>query len=770
MRVNENQNRPKSGKQNNSRPSTAKPKIEKTEETQLETIGNINKNINQNILEKKISESDESNNYSKSVLINKSRSSVEKIDFLESLAKGSRRDSFLNLLDEEVQRIDKISEQKKKLNEIGLKENNIEGLYDWKTLFNHSRPISHYTRINYKEPIKTIEVEINNKIKSPKVLVDLPNDKMKFFFGKNSMGDIDDDKKKKKNTNKNSSFFRKSNNYNISKTISNIGKTYTLKSKKPNLKYMASGKIKSLKTSKIIKNDKDKNNIKNNNDMKNEKGHSYIKPTSLYGQYGSEDTFYFSNAFSDYYKEDLKTFSNKMPILKAKVKTNPNRLKRAIKKQRMKSSNKENKLLNIKMTDPLSLKKQDLIISAERGNPVPLMKSIYKQEYPDAVEIKENVKKYFNTMKPFGNDDGTTDYTKNDRWRLSRELIRMKKGQNDEDDIEENKDENTNEYHYGKTKKRKLILSYYNTNDPKLQIFKNLDEKKIKNISYEFKDDDNIDSKYKFNIEIRNEDKEEEKNLSLNIKKERKKDNNNLKRKQRPKTGFKRAKDINILNKEKIKISLLSKRPHSSNIRRTNKLSENKIFDIEDYNELYKDYLPSNRFPVKTSSKVNNTSYNKINNMIKERQKRKIMNDYFITQTDYPTHNLAFEVFGEKESLNISKMKNKRKHKIRPKTANGIRPKTKMTINNNNQNKEDKEEQKCSFIVYNNFINITPNLNLSGKNNIKSKGYFGPMNCFNKLAGKYYSSSNNVHVKNKRIKKKQILNTYYGDFGDLLKK
>ena len=116
MRVNENQNRPKSGKQNSSRPSTAKPKIEKTEETQLETIGNINKNINQNILEKKISESDESNNYSKSFLINKSRSSVEKIDFLESLAKGSRRDSFLNLLDEEVQRIDKISEQKKKLN------------------------------------------------------------------------------------------------------------------------------------------------------------------------------------------------------------------------------------------------------------------------------------------------------------------------------------------------------------------------------------------------------------------------------------------------------------------------------------------------------------------------------------------------------------------------------------------------------------------------------------------------------------------------------
>ena len=35
--------------------------------------------------------------------------------------------------------------------------------------------------------------------------------------------------------------------------------------------------------------------------------------------------------------------------------------------------------------------------------------------------------------------------------------------------------------------------------------------------------------------------------------------------------------------------------------------------------------------------------------------------------------------------------------------------------------------------------------------------YFTPMNCFNKLAGKYYSSSNNVHIKNKRNKRKNIL-------------
>ena len=31
------------------------------------------------------------------------------------------------------------------------------------------------------------------------------------------------------------------------------------------------------------------------------------------------------------------------------------------------------------------------------------------------------------------------------------------------------------------------------------------------------------------------------------------------------------------------------------------------------------------------------------------------------------------------------------------------------------------------------------------------------MNCFNKLAGKYYSSSNNVYIKNKRKKREKIL-------------
>ena len=409
--------RPISSNPSKTRPSTSKPSIMKTEETQIETITNKNKITNQNYSEEKINESEEEN-ISKSYIIDKSKSSAEKKDFLDSLAKGSRRDSFINLLDEEAQRIDKMNEQKQKINTITLKETDIDGLYEWKTLFNNSRPLSHYTRINYKKPAITEEVS-KDGIKSPKILVDLPDDKMLYFFGGNAFLDDNDTKKSKKNKN-GSTFRRKVNiNNNVSNTISNNDKTQTLKTNRSNNRNRASSK---LKTSSSIK-----SNIKiNKNDDNN--GHNYIKPMSIYAKFNPEDTFYFSNTFSDYYKEDLKSFTNKMPILKAKIKTNSNNLKKIINNQRMKSSIKEKQYYDMIKNDTLIVKKQDLIISAERRNPIPLLKSIYKQENPGAEEIKEHIRKYFNTMKPFGNDDGKTDYTKNDRWRLNRELIKFRKG------------------------------------------------------------------------------------------------------------------------------------------------------------------------------------------------------------------------------------------------------------------------------------------------------------------------------------------------------
>jgi len=766
MKVNDFQKRPTSGKQNN-RDSKTKPSVIKTEETQLETNTNQNKNTNPNISGDKIIESEEEN-YTHSNLMDKSKSSIEKLDFLDSLAKGSRRDSFLNLLDEEAQRIDKINNQKQKLNYINLKENDIEGLYEWKTLFNNSKPMSSYTRINYKKPTVTEEIELN-KLKSPKVLVDLPDDKMLYFFGKNAFGDNNDDDKKKKGKNKKGDTFRNSNtitnmnNNNVS-TLSNINKN--------NAKHLVSSKNKPNKIAKTNRKDKDKDkdkNKENNNKItEDDKAHNYIKPMSIYGQFNPEDTFYFSNTFSDYYKEDFKSFTNKMPILKAKVKTNSKRLKKTMAKQRIKSSNKEKILYDTIMNDPLVLRKQDLIISAERRNPVPLMKSIYKQENPDAVEIKEHVKKYYNTMKPFGNDDGTTDYTKNDRWRLSREIARIRTGKDDE--------ENKNEIDYtGKRKKRKLILSYYDMNDPAIKLFNNLhlDENQINNNSFEFKND-GTNSSYNIKFEVINKSFEEKnksnENTSRNLKKEEKKEIVNYKLKQRPRTGFKQSRTLNLLNNEKVKRPSSSKRPHSSLARRKYNLSGNKIFDLNDYNELYKDYMPSNRFPVKTSSKVCNTSYNRINQMLKERQlSRKLisnMNDkyyYFITQPTISS-NHPYETLNSNEN-GKSTVKTNEKRRARPKTASGVRSNSKMGTNSDNKSAHSKDsQQKCNYLYFNKCINMSHEL--PNNNDIQYKGYYGPANCFNKLAGKFYSSSVNVHVKNKRNKKNQILNTYYGKYNE----
>ena len=762
MKTNEIPKRPVSSKPSKTRPSTSKPSAIKTEETQLETLTNNKKNTNVNISEEKIYESEEEN-ISKSYLINKSRSTIEKIDFLDSLAKGSRKDSFINLLDEEAQRIDKINEQKNKLNYITLKENDIDGLYDWKTLFNHSRPLSHYTRINYKKPVVT-EEEIKDDIKSPKILVDLPDDKMLYFFGPNAFGNSTSIK----NKNKDGSTFRKkmNNNYNISNTISNNDKTQTLKSNRSNTKFRASSKIKSSRTLKSGK-----------KNTKSEKGHNYIKPISIYSKFEPEVTFYFSNTFSDYYKEDLKTFTKKMPILKAKVKTNSKNLKKLINKQKISSFQKEQQYYDMLMKDSLVIKKQDLIISAERRNPVPLMKSIYKHENPDAVEIKENIRKYFNTMKPLGKDDGKTDYTKNDRWRLNRELVKFRKGK-------DKYNEEIKNSCYIKGKKRKLILSYYDSNDPQVQIFNNLnidDEHKI-NHSFEFKNINNLDNNNIFieNVNDNNnnyisnnsytiENKEEEKNKEDKLYKEKKEEktknkniNTDIKVKKRPRTGFKHSRDINILKNEKLKNSLYLNRPHSSNVRRKNILTENKLFDLNDYNELYKNYLPSNRFPVKTNSKLKSNSYNKINEMLKKRHMNKKSNpEYFITQTGANTISNYFS-FDNYSCSDISE-KSKKTQKIRPKTASGIRPNIKMNINlENSKIQFDNSSQKCNYLFFNRYINNTKDLDIN--NNRQYRGYFAPMNCFNKLAGKYYSSSINVHVKNKRNKRKEILDNYSGNY------
>ena len=220
----------------------------------------------------------------------------------------------------------------------------------------------------------------------------------------------------------------------------------------------------------------------------------------MYSNRNPEETFYFSNAFSDYYNEDLKSFSEKMPILKPKVKTSNKRLKKELIKQRIKSLMEEKILNNIYEKDNLKLKKQDLIIAGDRKNAKPLLKSIFYQQNPELeIEEKKKVKNYYKTMKPYGNKEGNIDYTKNERWNPSKEIKNLreqsknKKQYNSVGTSMDNSDfmNNKNGNHF--KKKNKLILSYYDKDDPDIKFFDYL-IKKYNNKIYNIHNTDNNDS------------------------------------------------------------------------------------------------------------------------------------------------------------------------------------------------------------------------------------------------------------------------------------
>jgi hypothetical protein len=109
----------------------------------------------------------------------------EKTQFLEALGEEANRDTFNNILSNEISRLKNINEKKSKLKDINLIEQNYEELYEWTNLFNNSRPISSYTTL--KKP--KLNIKEDNKIeefKSPVVLVDLYEDQMNLYFGKNN--------------------------------------------------------------------------------------------------------------------------------------------------------------------------------------------------------------------------------------------------------------------------------------------------------------------------------------------------------------------------------------------------------------------------------------------------------------------------------------------------------------------------------------------------------------------------------------------------------
>ena len=323
------------------RPTSSNPlklRPKKRTKNSFQNDGNDILTLNEDKIETKvITESiDDYKNENENEIHNIKEQLLDKTQFLEAL--GNEKNTFDNILSKEINRIKNVNEKKNILKDINLIEKNYDDLYEWTNLSNNSRPISSYTTLK-KPKLNISEDKKIQEFKSPVVLVDLFEDQMNLYFGKNNFNNTEskDSKNKIKNKLIKNNNKKSSNKKNQKKLSINITTN--------NANIISKSNNKGRKESKIININSTHQNNNNNFNTKN-LNYNYIRPMSVYSP-RINCSFYFSSAFSDYYKEDLKTFSEKMKILKAKVKSNPNKLNQEIKTQRRISSKKEIKLNRI---------------------------------------------------------------------------------------------------------------------------------------------------------------------------------------------------------------------------------------------------------------------------------------------------------------------------------------------------------------------------------------------------------------------------------------
>ena len=626
------------------------------------------------------------------------------------------------------------------LKNINLLEKDIHNLYKWEHLFNNFRPINCYTTIKSNKDKEEKEEIKNEEFKSPILLVDLPEEQMNLFFGRNT--NYESSRNKKINCDLRQSLSKgRINSYNASKT---------------------------------------NNNISSN--------HNNIRPISMYSPRIDNSCYYYSSTFSDYYKEDFKSFCNKMPILKAKLKIYPEKLKTEISKHNKNIIKKERLLNELLSTEDIYISKQDLVIAAQRKNTTPLLKSIFKQNYPGVEVIKENPKLYLKTMKPYGNSNGKIDYFQNDRWKFTNEIIKMRNN---------NKKQNNknNNYSY-RPKHKKLFLSYYDKNDPYIVLFNKKVEKNINknkqilnkdiNLFQNKKNDNNIQSKNDIKIGVKNDtldNKEFDSNKSLSDEiqiflksklghENSEKYDNSLKKEEITKNIEK--KDINENEYEAENTPIISSQINTKNKnekKRDLKLYSSTLNNLGAKDEnLYIDYSSSNRFPLKTSSNVGNTSYNKINRMIQEKKLiNKLKLDYSLTQskatkkstklntntntntnmtTNFTTNIKKNKMLENRKEIDLM-YKNK---KIKPKktfslyeSAISEEKNSRSNFYSKSYNHWDKggnlindKKNQVNYLLFNNYIHTAFNKDLIYFKKNEENQYFYPMNAYNKLAGKYY--------------------------------
>ena len=380
----------------------------------------------------------------------------------------------------------------------------------------------------------------------------------------------------------------------------------------------------------------------------------------------SNDAFYFSNDFNDYYKIDFKEFIKRMPILKAKKRCKSARLSQQIKKARKKSIEEEQKkeIIRKQMSNILNdlyIEKQYLSLSNNTKNIEPLMNSIHAQIYGDEEdELGKNSKIY-------NKNDNIQESEKNENNQFTIDQRIYHRNAFKKKIFKKNRANST----------KKLYLPRYDENDPDIAIFKRI--KLLENIIDEGDNQDLIDERDDEEKSIINCEgksiKEQNTNKKNNLNNMNNNNNNNINDVQKEKTKKTRAVSAkreysktpltsNTKNNKKFprsmsvqvmrpiqnenecsihKIYLSSKKKlQKHNAFRKYKGQKNKLSDFDENrrgggysssqistyeegnNSTYENQnLGRHRFPFKSNHQLQNKMYLKINRRLKERQYEK---------------------------------------------------------------------------------------------------------------------------------------------------
>ena len=278
----------------------------------------------------------------------------------------------------------------------------------------------------------------------------------------------------------------------------------------------------------------------------------------------SNDAFYFSNDFNDYYKMDFKEFIKRMPILKAKKRCKSAKLSQQIKRAKKKNIEEDQKREKIRkqmsnILNDLYIEKQYLSSSNNTKNIEPLMNSIHAQIYGDGEDELGKISKIYirNDNMQESEKNENNQFTIDQR-RYHRNIFKRK-----------------TQKKKGAKSARRLYLPRYDENDPDIAIFKRIDL--LEKIINEGDNQDLIDEKDEEEKSIINCEGESIKEENSNKKNNQNSMNNNKKNEE----DINKSKKLNYktIQNEKIKKTRAvsakreyNKRPMTANAKNNKKL------------------------------------------------------------------------------------------------------------------------------------------------------------------------------------------------------